>query len=113
MIHVLAELRAMGVAASCTDGGQLRLLADTGDVPAVAVELARTHKAALLALCRTPDGLPFPPEMIHCVHHWIDTAESDGRTRRFCSTCGRFGGFVLSDGTLTNELPPATTEGER
>lgn len=34
-----------------------------------------------------------------CSHDWQDTTESDGKTRRFCSRCGQFGGFVQADGT--------------
>ena len=51
------------------------------------------------------DGILFPPEMIECNHDWLDSHESDGKTRRFCKTCYRFAGFVLSDGTVTEELP--------
>ena len=101
----LAELRALGVTIDAPEAGQLRLVADSGDVPPAAVDLARTHKPALLALFRTPEGLPFPDSMIHCNHVWQDTTEGDGRTRRFCRTCYRFAGFVLADGTITEELP--------
>lgn len=51
------------------------------------------------------DGILFPPEMIRCNHNWQDTAESDGRTRRFCKACYRFGGFILADGSVVEELP--------
>jgi len=32
-------------------------------------------------------------------HQWLDSAESDGRTRRFCTSCCKFGGFVQADGS--------------
>ena len=41
-------------------------------------------------------------------HDWEDTPESDGKTRRFCRHCYKFGGFVLEDGTVQppDPLPP-------
>ena len=101
----LAEIQAFGVSITAPAADRLKLVADTGDVPPAAVDLARTHKPALLALFRTPEGLPFPDSMVHCPHVWQDTTEGDGMTRRFCSTCYRFAGFVLPDGTITQELP--------
>ena len=102
---ILAEIQTLGVSITAPAADRLRLVAESGDVPPRAVDLARTHKAALLALFRTSNGLPFPVSMIECPHAWQDTAESDGHTRRFCSTCGRFGGFVLANGLVTEELP--------
>ena len=102
---ILAALRAFGVSITAPAVDRLKLAADNGDVPPAAVDMARTHKAELLALFRTPEGLPFPEAMIYCPHDWQDTAEGDGITRRFCSTCGRFGGFVLANGLVTEELP--------
>ena len=102
---ILAELRSLGVSITSPAAERLKLAADSGDVPAVAVEIAREHKAELLALFRTPEGLPFPDSMIHCQHIWQDTHESDGRTRRFCRTCIKFAGFVQADGSVTEEVP--------
>lgn len=42
-----------------------------------------------------PEGVP---------HTWMDTAESDGKTRRFCTVCGKFGGFVRADGVVVQTL---------
>ena len=43
----------------------------------------------------TPDGRP---------HTWLDSAESDGRTRRYCTVCCRFGGFVRPDGVVVQTV---------
>ena len=50
-----------------------------------------------------------PDDNGDCSHTWLDSAENDGRTRRFCSTCYKFGGFVLADGSVTMELPQGAT----
>jgi len=47
---------------------------------------------------------PVQPGADTCNHTWQDTQESDGRTRRFCALCGRFGGFIWADGTLSEDL---------
>jgi hypothetical protein len=49
----------------------------------------------------SPPSPPSPP-LDGCPddsHDWQDTAESDGRTRRFCRRCYQFAGFVLADGS--------------
>ncbi len=43
------------------------------------------------------DDHPFCPEGQHA---WQDTPESDGKTRRFCAKCYKFGGFVQPDGSV-------------
>ncbi len=37
-------------------------------------------------------------------HGWTDSVESDGKTRRFCLKCYKFGGFVRADGVLVQTL---------
>lgn len=37
-------------------------------------------------------------------HTWLDTPESDGKTRRFCTVCCKFGGFVRTDGVVVQTL---------
>lgn len=105
---ILAEIQAFGVSITSPAAERLKLVADSGDVPPAAVDLARTHKVALLALFRTSNNLPFPNSMIYCNHNWQDTTEGDGMTRRYCRTCVKFAGFVLPDGTVT-DIPPRVT----
>lgn len=59
-----------------------------------------------------PGEIQYSDLPVHPVHHvqedceeggqhdWKDTAESDGKTRRFCTKCYRFAGFVQEDGSL-------------
>ena len=48
-IHaVICELSAMGVWAICPGPGRIKLVCDTGMAPSEAVELAKSHKSALI-----------------------------------------------------------------
>lgn len=49
------------------------------------------------AATKRSDCDPFCPEGQHA---WQDTAESDGKTRRFCTKCCKFAGFVQPDGSV-------------
>jgi hypothetical protein len=37
-------------------------------------------------------------------HTWLDSVESGGKTRRFCTVCGKFGGFMRADGVVVQTL---------
>ncbi len=54
----------------------------------------------------SPPSPPSPPEDVaeSCngglPHDWQDDLESDGKTRRFCTRCCKFAGFVQPDGSV-------------
>jgi hypothetical protein len=96
----MTELARLGIRIEA-HGDRLRYSPRSAVTPDMAQRM-KAHKGELLGIlrCDIDSGCEGGGE-----HEWEDAHESDGKTRRFCKRCCKFGGFVLADGTIKQPNP--------
>lgn len=89
LLAIFTELSTMGVHIVSPESGRIRLTCSSGNVPAVAVELARPFKSELVAVIERSADLPVCPE---CGGDQMAIPTFDGYENFECVACDRCSG---------------------
>jgi len=100
LYQVLSDCYAMDIRFNFLDGDGLNVDAPFGLLTPERLDRLKTHKDDLLAYLRKEAQCHDGQE-----HEWEDTPERDGKTRRFCQRCCKFGGFVQPDESVVPAEP--------
>lgn len=102
---VISELSRLGVSVSCAAPGALKLSCDQGDVPPEAIELAKQHKADLIAMVSAKSCLP------HNDPAFFVDQPAPGRPGWIRTTCRQCGKFIGYQPCSRNQAQPSDVEG--
>ena len=98
LLPLLSDCYVQGIHLAIAGDGGLAIDAPRGLLTPKRLDVLKAHKGELIAHLQ---------EESQCLdsqqHEWEDTLERDGKTRRFCLRCCKFGGFVQPDKSV---VPP-------